>query len=71
MAIRGQAGQDLVWEQGHDYPLEGALQALDRPDFQVYEAGAARGRTVLGTAGRACPDADDPGRTVVRDNSGC
>ncbi|MFJ4671545.1 hypothetical protein [Kitasatospora purpeofusca] len=74
--VRGHAGQDLVWQRGHDYALEAALQALDRTDFAVFDTGAAPdGRTttvgVVGdlAAARAYLETHYPGRTNVHGNN--
>ncbi|MFJ3221388.1 hypothetical protein ACIPLC_36395 [Kitasatospora sp. NPDC086801] len=73
--IRGHVTSDLVWRHGHDYVLEGALQALEQPGFQVFETGADEsGRTTVGvvgdlTAARTYLDAHYPGRTTVHGNT--
>ncbi|MFJ1936851.1 hypothetical protein ACIOGZ_29855 [Kitasatospora sp. NPDC088160] len=73
--VHGHVTSDLVWRNGHDYPLEGELQALNRPDFQVFKTGAAPdGRTTVGVVGdldaaRAYLTDHYPGRTTVHDNT--
>ncbi|MET8628677.1 hypothetical protein ABZW30_33870 [Kitasatospora sp. NPDC004669] len=73
--VRGHVTSDLVRRRGHDYPLEGELQALNQPDFQVFKTGSAPdGRTTVGvvgdlTAARAYLDAHYPGRTIVHGNT--
>ncbi|MFJ9446990.1 hypothetical protein ACIRRH_34845 [Kitasatospora sp. NPDC101235] len=73
--VSGHVTSDLVWRPGHDYPLEGELQGLGRPDFQIFETGAAPdGRTTVGvvgdlTAARTYLEAHYPGRTIVHDNA--
>ncbi|MER8103264.1 hypothetical protein [Kitasatospora sp. NPDC094016] len=73
--VHGHVTSDLVWRNGHDYPLEGELQALNRPDFQIFKTGAAPdGRTTVGVVGdldaaRAYLTAHYPGRTSVHDNT--
>ncbi|MFE5584060.1 hypothetical protein [Kitasatospora sp. NPDC056531] len=73
--VRGHITSDLVYRRGHDYQLEGELQGLNRPDFQVFRTDAAPdGRTTVGvvgdlTAARTYIDAHYPGRTIVHGNT--
>ncbi|MBD0695100.1 hypothetical protein [Streptomyces sp. CBMA123] len=73
--VRGHVTSDLVYRRGHDYQLEGELQALDRPDFQVFNTDLAPdGRTTVGvvgdlTAARTYIGAHYPGRAIVHGNT--
>ncbi|MEU6971937.1 hypothetical protein AB0A71_30230 [Kitasatospora aureofaciens] len=69
--VRGHITSDLVYRRGHDYQLEGELQSIDQPGFQVFETGLApNGHTTVGVVGdvagaRAYINAHYPGRSVI------
>ncbi|MER7848377.1 hypothetical protein ABTZ03_31075 [Kitasatospora sp. NPDC096077] len=73
--VRGHVSSDLVYRRGHDYELEGELQGLRQPGFQVFRTGLAPdGRTTVGVVGdlaaaRTYIDAHYPGRTTVHGNT--
>ncbi|MFE7527067.1 hypothetical protein ACFU7Y_15260 [Kitasatospora sp. NPDC057542] len=73
--VRGHITSDLVFRRGHDYQLEGDLQALNQPGFAVFQTGAAPdGRTTVGvvgdlTAARTYLATHYPGRTTVHGNT--
>ncbi|MFD9688417.1 hypothetical protein ACFWXO_21985 [Kitasatospora sp. NPDC059088] len=73
--VRGHITSDLVYRRDHDYQLEGELQALRQPGFQVFHTDLAPdGRTTVGVVGdlaaaRAFIDAHYPGRVTVHGNT--
>ncbi|MFF2078372.1 hypothetical protein ACFVXG_26900 [Kitasatospora sp. NPDC058162] len=73
--VPGHIPSDLVYHPDHDYQLEGELQDLRQPGFQVFHTDLAPdGRTTVGvvgdlTAARAYIDAHYPGRVIVHGNT--
>jgi hypothetical protein len=74
--VRGHITSDLVYRRGHDYQLEGELQGIDQPGFQVFQTGLAPDghTTTVGVVGdlqtaRAYMSAHYPGRTIVHGNT--